>query len=104
MRQVWITRRGGPEVLRVRTIPEPEPVVQEPQETPAVDENADPVKSGLRVVGHLGRPGACPAGAARGAGSRRCGLLRRQGERSGPRRLCERLTDAVSHRRLLRRR
>lgn len=30
-------------------IPEPEPVVQEPSATPAVDENAEPVKSGLRV-------------------------------------------------------
>jgi general secretion pathway protein C len=30
-------------------IPEPEPVVQEPTATPVVDENADPVKSGLRV-------------------------------------------------------
>ncbi len=30
-------------------LPEPEPVVQEPSATPVVDENADPVKSGLRV-------------------------------------------------------
>ncbi|HYI02736.1 type II secretion system protein GspC [Hyalangium sp.] len=30
-------------------IPEPEPVVTEPTEVAAVDENADPVKSGLRV-------------------------------------------------------
>jgi general secretion pathway protein C len=30
-------------------IPEPEPVVQEPSATPAADDNADPVKSGLRV-------------------------------------------------------
>jgi general secretion pathway protein C len=30
-------------------IPEPEPVVQEPTAAPAVDDNADPVKSGLRV-------------------------------------------------------
>jgi general secretion pathway protein C len=30
-------------------LPEPEPLVQEPTATPAYDENADPVKSGLRV-------------------------------------------------------
>jgi general secretion pathway protein C len=30
-------------------LPEPEPLVQEPSATPAYDENAEPVKSGLRV-------------------------------------------------------
>jgi len=30
-------------------LPEPEPLVQEPAATPAFDENAEPVKSGLRV-------------------------------------------------------
>ena len=30
-------------------LPEPEPLVQEPTATPAYDENAEPVKSGLRV-------------------------------------------------------
>jgi general secretion pathway protein C len=30
-------------------LPEPEPLVQEPSATPAFDENAEPVKSGLRV-------------------------------------------------------